>query len=1093
MTFQPKEKYTFKVEGVKRDGANVYYLIKVNGEETYIKAFEFQKNNTPSELKCICKGLDYSGRPIIMQDLAAVIEELYHVGYEGDFFVKNFQYSSYYEVVDENGLCMRLTKFPSGAKIEPRQMVRCRITFINLVRVEMELIEVQVAQQLPLLSVQDFLNLPDTKKIHNLYLKRLITKLPVFQEARRELMRKNPLWVMAAINAIDRHLTQWLLSDMPYKRELLETYISGCLNLLENSDFLSYAQETEKAEYQSILSRIIIKAEDYLEALNLEHDKLDQRFIDETFERLSKSEYLYRPERRMRVAMSLFLLRRKSMRHYISRIFAIIKEKHNKRRFMELFRAAFVEMLDIFISSQENDSRVIVSNWDNVTTNEMVEALAIQLLLTSDAGGGSLSQPVYKSMLYRHASLLDATEGQRRTLVDKSFAALMGRFNPQLEYGWSDLDFIKVLCSKLASRGAVPDVKGQLKIFEGENICVSVAGQRIDIAPKVQGMNMKGVLPTDHPDIPEGVQIWLNERTEEKIPLVNATLNHYSRAWNEIENLITAKQVVTRVARQRKPMAGDEMLIRITGIDKNNKYRFFCKVEDPEFTGTGYLSPTGDIVSYSVYATPEMFKDPSTGCPFLFRAEVEKVDPNGACHFKMRQGVRKMIYEQLDEDMEHLVQISDIRDKHYLAISEDGVTMYLPREADADYKLYSFVYASIREKHPDGSVRAHIEGYADQGESFDRVDAFYELMKNYAEDIFDPSKSFVNTDSDDAGDAETISADAIKELISIIDRRGMQEKRHELTYNYLALARIIAMAAGEDETALYYKKRMELSMTLCEFGQKGKISNEELEALEEALANNGDMVSNHPDIARRLNQLRIMNQLDNPTPSEFLWNNVKEHLHTLDSSLAELVLAYNLLRTHDAYNIRKELRNKILSKLDLEVPMLEGAVVAREDQYNELKTSIIYPAGEENHMFANEKVQMDIILKAICSFLNTRGGTLYIGVNDPGFAVGLDADFQFLNGRRPNYDLEHIKDVFDRRVRDAVFNRLGVLANEKVNGNFEEVDGKWIFRVEVEPCPELIRLDGVAYVRQGRSKHPVAKSEEAALLRSRKKEFTGPR
>lgn len=1086
MDFQPREKYTFKVEGVKRDGNNVYYLIKVNGEEAYIKAFEFQKNITPSELRCICKELDSLGRPIFMQDLAAVIAELYHVGYEGDFFVKNFKYPWYYEVVDENGLCMRLTKFPTGAKIQPRQTVRCRITFINLVRVEMELIEVQESQQLPFMPMQDFLDLAAHEKIHNLYLRRLLMGLPAFQETRREMMRKNPLWVITAISTVERHFTQWLLSDMEHKSELLEAYINCCLNMLENSEFLSYAQEADKAEYQGILSRAIVKAEDYLEALRLERDKLDQRFIDDTFQRLQKSEYLYRPERRMRVAMSLFLLRRKSMRHYISRIFTVIKEKHNKRRFMELFRGAFVEMLDIFISSQENDSRVIVSNWDNVTTNEMVEALAIQLLLTSDAGGGALTQPIYKSMLYRHASLLDVKEGQKRTLIAKSFAALMGRFNPQLEYGWSDLDYIKILCSKLASRGAVPDIKGQLRTFEGENISITVSGDKINIAPKVQGMNMKGVFPGEHPDIPAGIQVWLNERPAEKFPVGNASLAQYRRIWSEVEKMITSKQVVTRVAKQRRPSIGDEMLVRVTAPDRMLKGRFHCKVEDPEFIGSGFISPYGAMVSYPVYATIDMFKDPATGCSFLFRAEVENIESDGTIFFRARPGINKMIYEQLDEEMLHLAQISEIKDKHYLAISADGVTMYLPKDSDYDYRLHSFVYVAIRDKRPDGSVRGHIVSEAEDGESFERVDAFYELMKNYAEDIYDPAKSYGRSDAEDA-DVETISLTAIKELISIIDRKGMQETHHALIFNYLALARLIALAAGEDETSLYYSKRMDLAETLSEFGKKGEIRNEELETLEEALADNGDMVANHPDIARRLNQLRIVNQLDNPMPSEFLWNFVKERSQGVDSALAELALAYNLLRSHDAFDIRKQLRNKILSKLDLEVPVLEGAVVAREDQYNELKTSIIYPAGEENHMFANEKQQMDVILKAICSFLNTRGGTLYIGVNDPGFAVGLDADFQYLNGRRPNYDLEHIKDVFDRRVRDAVFNRLGVLANEKINGSFEQIDGKWIFRVEVEPCPELIKLDGLAYVRQGRSKHYIPKQEEAAFLRLRKK------
>ena len=62
-----------------------------------------------------------------------------------------------------------------------------------------------------------------------------------------------------------------------------------------------------------------------------------------------------------------------------------------------------------------------------------------------------------------------------------------------------------------------------------------------------------------------------------------------------------------------------------------------------------------------------------------------------------------------------------------------------------------------------------------------------------------------------------------------------------------------------------------------------------------------------------------------------------------------------------------------------------------------------------------------------------------------------------------------MKDKFDRLVRDAVHKRLGHLANGLVTTQFEMVGDKIIYRADVDPSPEVVMLDGVAYERQGKS------------------------
>lgn len=138
MNFEKGNKYMFKVRGKRQSGATTYFLIDANGAEYTVKAYEFQKKKMPDEIYCLCKGVSEHGKPAFMQDIATLLARLYKVGDVGDFRVKSQPGNrGYYEVVDENDFCFRLVNY-GDEKFYNNQMVRCRITFMNMVRVEME-------------------------------------------------------------------------------------------------------------------------------------------------------------------------------------------------------------------------------------------------------------------------------------------------------------------------------------------------------------------------------------------------------------------------------------------------------------------------------------------------------------------------------------------------------------------------------------------------------------------------------------------------------------------------------------------------------------------------------------------------------------------------------------------------------------------------------------------------------------------------------------------------------------------------------------------------------------------------------------------
>lgn len=82
---------------------------------------------------------------------------------------------------------------------------------------------------------------------------------------------------------------------------------------------------------------------------------------------------------------------------------------------------------------------------------------------------------------------------------------------------------------------------------------------------------------------------------------------------------------------------------------------------------------------------------------------------------------------------------------------------------------------------------------------------------------------------------------------------------------------------------------------------------------------------------------------------------------------------------------------KELTKLWDSLPILD---IADEGQTLELKTSISFPPGEGK---ANIGKQLYNILKELTAFMNTDGGTLYIGIHDKfKKVVGIKGDYQFL-------------------------------------------------------------------------------------------------
>jgi serine/threonine protein kinase len=95
---------------------------------------------------------------------------------------------------------------------------------------------------------------------------------------------------------------------------------------------------------------------------------------------------------------------------------------------------------------------------------------------------------------------------------------------------------------------------------------------------------------------------------------------------------------------------------------------------------------------------------------------------------------------------------------------------------------------------------------------------------------------------------------------------------------------------------------------------------------------------------------------------------------------------------------------------------------------------------------------LKMAVKAVCSFLNSEGGTLLIGVADTGDLTGLDDDLAALT--TPTLD------AFERAFRQGLTNGLNPDAGHLVTVSFPAVRGIQICRADVKPAPMPVFLVG---------------------------------
>lgn len=100
-----------------------------------------------------------------------------------------------------------------------------------------------------------------------------------------------------------------------------------------------------------------------------------------------------------------------------------------------------------------------------------------------------------------------------------------------------------------------------------------------------------------------------------------------------------------------------------------------------------------------------------------------------------------------------------------------------------------------------------------------------------------------------------------------------------------------------------------------------------------------------------------------------------------------------------------------------------------------------------------DEVQMDVITRTIASMMNMQGGSIYVGVNDKGFASdSITNEFNYLNAIPPysKYSYSANLDGYKRFILDWISKNLGGFPTTLVSFEILDYEGVIVCRIDIK-------------------------------------------
>ncbi len=1065
-----------------------------NGRELHLKKLPFQLSQPlPDKLSCRVKGYN-EGTPIIGHNMPHYVSEFYADGFsagkEFEFRVvsKPHDNQGFYRLEDGNGLQFKLQEQKSAFAIG--QTVKCRFEYLD--QNVYILRRSNADMQIKIITLRDIGRILNEKSWTMDKVERTLREMPEMAKAMQELDHGSSNWIFTALTAMKQSLPRWFNDAVSrYTYDNVHKVLNSCrklaLHMLEGSDFLRNIKGSERTNLQRLLTNQIEQIDIFLQALDIIRKEQQQDFINALLSNLKVAGYIYHPVTQFSILMILFRHSPELVNSSLGNLFDALMEWYPDTWKTEPFRQAFVEQLEIYIE----DTRLDIDQFlmpstaeENEKIEKVLTAIAIQQALATE--NDNIDMQGNMSLFYRCLSLLRSAKAD--TLLWKSFLSLMGIKLP-IDFTWNDIKEPTMMMTRAAvDPPTMLQVPQNSRYFISEKAEIEISHEGITISqPDRESM---GLVPNRMFDWP-GLQVKAAEAHAMK-PSKMRNLDGHKEFWDEVENSLFLQNEIqdNHPTVQRMADIGDTVRIEIDRIlfsanKPQNVEAFHCVIVDDHFFEGEGIMKAEDLVSYNLHGVSMGTFRHDNGTPMRFDALVKDIDENDVIYFSLQDSTRQAFRDLTHTDDTCLCVVTKNNGPSYSAISEKGFGLYVKKNTNDPYPYPNSSVLKVRiTGFAKDTVQAEVEEGPIDGIIINNALALHNLLLTLA--VADENATEPDIDLDDE---DLIDVEQIREVAEIMRYKAVSKSDDIIqAYDYLSFARLLARIIEDNELAEVIKAHKEILMLHKHYATNKVIYREDLD----------NVLNNvpHNDLIRRLaSKLYIVSSLGNSDENATLWNRVHdESSDEIERELAQMVLSHNLL-----YEINHEsaaaatIKDQIAKKLNVSSEQRKLKYYGSESQYVEFKSSIVYPAqkGKSGISMADPDRQEFEILHIIAGFLNTTGGTLYIGVSDDHYERGLEEDLKFYSldkSERNTLYRRNIRnlDNMANYLQNLIDSRFSLLKNagEYAKAYIDDEAAKGVIMVKVDPCPHVVTLNGQIFVRHSAKTEPLTKPEEIVQFKA---------
>lgn len=487
---------------------------------------------------------------------------------------------------------------------------------------------------------------------------------------------------------------------------------------------------------------------------------------------------------------------------------------------------------------------------------------------------------------------------------------------------------------------------------------------------------------------------------------------------------------------------GDEVIVRVIGVDNGIVH---VETIDPNYNKIeGVIQYDRQSLVY--YYTDELYK-------YFHVGDYLTATIKAAMHgvFNIEKQLVAFFVEDTRRELDDgyvLAKLIDEQENYCAWLTETGVAIRIAEVGRHRHGDYAFICVK---EYSSGKYYGLIHGYVkdDTDETFDEKSARHDCIRAFAESTEMP---IYQKPEEETGELSPI---LLRLMVRLLFEYQKSLLKPSDRFRYLANANVMAEMVNDELAASYINFARTYLRALIQFVNGQDINAIKLEPEEEYRQAKATLI--------RLSIIELLKEYGRKDNSEKLAKTISDFEDSLPqlARLARLIQTANSMQDTLSGSALNVIRREIIHTLSIEtendadLEADKGIYLGVESGTQEFKTSIVFPPN--NSMQPDEYSQNVNVMKGICAFLNsTTGGTLYLGVNDQGYVVGVGNDMHQLKTQTI--------DAYMRYVQDVAKKHFGVdtLPYLRIESLYDDT----VVAIHVEPHPyRLVELAGTAYLR----------------------------